>query len=268
MEFLGLSALSQFSAYFTSKETFPPPSVRIRDNQRRSRARRKELIDDLKQRLRVFENEGAQATVEVQIAAQKVAKENDVLRSLLREHGVTDLEIEDSIRSKLFPSDVPSAEKSWLKAKELSSQLLLPQDIRSGRLSNPRFVDGRPSKLVTQDDTHMTTSTTLSHQVYQGDMVTTSQAPSPGSTKSCPQWHDTLTTAPLYNDVAIQPIEAQEVDSHRHSADDTTSCEIAASIIASMRGHVDAEEARAELGCSSSLSCMVKNTTIFQRMDR
>jgi hypothetical protein len=47
-----------------------------------------------------------------------------------------------------------------------------------------------------------------------------------------------------------------------------TSCEDAASIIASMRGHADREQVREELGCGSKRDCNVKNTTLFQLMDR
>lgn len=50
--------------------------------------------------------------------------------------------------------------------------------------------------------------------------------------------------------------------------DDESTCEAAASIIASMRGHGDTEKVLAELGCSSNQSCAVKNTTIFELLDR
>ena len=197
-----------------------------------------------------------------------MAKENYILRSLLREHGVTDREIEDSIRSKLFTSDVLLYDQSRLKVKQPLSQHLLPESTRVCKLSSPRFVHGPPSTLLAQEDAHITTPITLSDQVFPADPVPISQAPSHGLSDSCPRWPNMLSITPLCTDVAPQPIEAQELDSHDRSADDTTSCEIAASIIASMRGHVDAEEARAELGCSSNLSCMIKNTTIFQRMDQ
>ena len=50
--------------------------------------------------------------------------------------------------------------------------------------------------------------------------------------------------------------------------DDTTSCETAAMIIANLRGYDDAEEARAELGCTSDMDCNVKNLAVFSAMDR
>ncbi|PGH13056.1 hypothetical protein AJ79_03893 [Helicocarpus griseus UAMH5409] len=74
--------------------TTDPNSTRIRDNQRRSRARRKEYLQDLEKRVRKFEQQGVHATIEVQAAARKVARENELLRSLLRLRGATTGEIE------------------------------------------------------------------------------------------------------------------------------------------------------------------------------
>ncbi|OAA81389.1 hypothetical protein LEL_00934 [Akanthomyces lecanii RCEF 1005] len=64
--------------------------ARIRDNQRRSRARRREYLQELEQRLRLCELQGIEATTEVQVAARRVAEENRQLRQLLNEHGFSD----------------------------------------------------------------------------------------------------------------------------------------------------------------------------------
>ncbi|KAG5926447.1 hypothetical protein E4U42_003293 [Claviceps africana] len=64
--------------------------ARIRDNQRRSRARRREYLQDLEQKLRTCELQGIEATAEVQMAARRVADENVKLRELLHKHGATD----------------------------------------------------------------------------------------------------------------------------------------------------------------------------------
>ncbi|KAG8425474.1 hypothetical protein J3458_002170 [Metarhizium acridum] len=63
--------------------------ARIRDNQRRSRARRREYLQELEQRLRVCELQGIEASAEVQMAARRVADENKQLRELLSRYGVT-----------------------------------------------------------------------------------------------------------------------------------------------------------------------------------
>ncbi|KAK3943856.1 hypothetical protein QBC46DRAFT_22445 [Diplogelasinospora grovesii] len=64
--------------------------ARIRDNQRRSRARRKEYLQELEQRLRLVELQGIEASSEIQLAARKVAEENKKLRMLLNRHGIND----------------------------------------------------------------------------------------------------------------------------------------------------------------------------------
>ncbi|CAI6342112.1 unnamed protein product [Periconia digitata] len=67
--------------------------ARIRDNQRRSRARRKEYINELEGRLRNCEQAGIEASAEIQNAARRVLEENRKLRLLLHEQGLTDAEI-------------------------------------------------------------------------------------------------------------------------------------------------------------------------------
>ncbi|KAF7869650.1 hypothetical protein EAF04_004434 [Stromatinia cepivora] len=62
--------------------------ARIRDNQRRSRARRKEYLQELEARLRQCELQGIEASSEIQMAARRVADENKKLRSLLAQQGV------------------------------------------------------------------------------------------------------------------------------------------------------------------------------------
>lgn len=78
--------------------------ARIRDNQRRSRARRREYIQELEQRLRVFELQGVEASAEVQVAARRVAEENRQLRELLSKHGFGDDYIAQYLQAGAIPS--------------------------------------------------------------------------------------------------------------------------------------------------------------------
>lgn len=73
--------------------------ARIRDNQRRSRARRREYVQELEQRLRLCELQGIEATTEVQLAARRVAEENRQLRQLLHKHGFSDDYINRSLQA-------------------------------------------------------------------------------------------------------------------------------------------------------------------------
>ncbi len=73
--------------------------ARIRDNQRRSRARRKEYQQELEQRVRAFEEQGVEASTEVQQAARRVAEENKKLRALLNQAGISHASIETYLRT-------------------------------------------------------------------------------------------------------------------------------------------------------------------------
>ncbi|KAH6843932.1 hypothetical protein B0T12DRAFT_457997 [Alternaria alternata] len=83
----------------SKKGSDTPSSIRIRENQRRSRNQRKELIQDLQRRVQEYEAKGIAATQEMQRAARKVADENARLRSLLSSRGVAHEEIEAYLRS-------------------------------------------------------------------------------------------------------------------------------------------------------------------------
>lgn len=73
--------------------------TRIRDNQRRSRARRKEYLQELEQRLRLYEQQGVEASTEIQQAARRVVDENKRLRLLLNENGISDNSIDSYLQS-------------------------------------------------------------------------------------------------------------------------------------------------------------------------
>jgi hypothetical protein len=68
--------------------------ARIRDNQRRSRARRKDYLKELETKYRNCEQVGVSASTEIQAAAKGVVEENRRLRSLLKAYGVPDAEID------------------------------------------------------------------------------------------------------------------------------------------------------------------------------
>lgn len=67
---------------------------RVRDSQRASRARKRELVESLRARIAEYERQGVQATLEMQQAARAVAEENAQLRKLLALRGVGQAEID------------------------------------------------------------------------------------------------------------------------------------------------------------------------------
>ncbi|KAF5674161.1 bzip transcription factor [Fusarium heterosporum] len=84
-----------------------PSAVRIRDNQRRSRARHKEYVEGLQKKLQDYERRGVEATLEMQQAARNVAIENSRLKILLGYHGVTNDDVDKFLQS--FP-DQPASD--------------------------------------------------------------------------------------------------------------------------------------------------------------
>lgn len=80
------------------QETNTDPTSRARDNKRRHRARQKEYVSDLEHRVAVAHEQGLQATKEVQLAAQRVTRENAKLRDLLRRTGYTEDAIDAWVR--------------------------------------------------------------------------------------------------------------------------------------------------------------------------
>lgn len=68
--------------------------ARLTENKRRYRARRKEYIFSLEQRLAEARDQGVQATKQVQLAAQRVVRENIRLRELLRLAGFDDEDLD------------------------------------------------------------------------------------------------------------------------------------------------------------------------------
>ncbi|KAF4984137.1 hypothetical protein FZEAL_604 [Fusarium zealandicum] len=84
-----------------------PSAIRIRDNQRRSRARHKEYVEGLQRKLQDYERRGVEATLEMQQAARNVAVENSRLKILLGYHGVSNEDVDKFLQS--FP-DQPATD--------------------------------------------------------------------------------------------------------------------------------------------------------------
>ncbi|KAF5557930.1 bzip transcription factor [Fusarium phyllophilum] len=100
-----------------------PSAVRIRDNQRRSRARHKEYVEGLQKKLQDYERRGVEATLEMQQAARSVAVENSRLKILLGYHGITNEDVEKFLQS--FPDQPASEAAKAAISQSTSGQPLL-----------------------------------------------------------------------------------------------------------------------------------------------
>src|ERR1700760_1545431 len=107
--------------------------ARIRDNQRRSRARRKEYVQELEAKYRETEAKGVQASAEMQQAARKVVDENKQLReenlklrSLLHQIGMPDPDIQRHLATgpAVEPPMSPTFEKNMFTATQDLENLL------------------------------------------------------------------------------------------------------------------------------------------------
>ncbi|KAM0240288.1 hypothetical protein ACHAPO_002184 [Fusarium lateritium] len=113
-----------------------PSAVRIRDNQRRSRARHKEYVEGLQKKLQDYERRGVEATLEMQQAARSVAVENSRLKILLGYHGITNDDVEKFLQS--FPDQsVSDAAKATISQSTAERRQILRGRYRH-RKSNKR----------------------------------------------------------------------------------------------------------------------------------
>lgn len=87
------SELTKTLLFFLSPSQKSADLARVRDNQRRSRARRKEYLQELETKYWTCEQVGVGASAEIQAAARLVVNENKRLRALLMKYGISSREI-------------------------------------------------------------------------------------------------------------------------------------------------------------------------------
>ena len=216
-----------------------------RESQRRSRARHRELVEDMQRRLREYELRGAENNLQIQRAARAVALENERLRRLLARHGVSAAEVETFLRACGDEDNCPSSSSAVpaRPAASLPSQRALsaascssagppePSSHSIGRIPDGSALDLQPRSAVGTPIQPPSCSKPLSLEVTPGpDRPASAPAPS--------------TTTML-----------------------ETHCDDAAGIIAQLCGDGDSARARAVLGCAGSTDCAVRNTVLFQLMD-
>lgn len=220
-----------------------------------------------------FERFGAQASVEIQAAGRKVAKENTLLRALLKQRGITSVEIGNYLHSE--PGESETASSAMITPSVATTPLRQPQ-LRDGteisqvsevgtflRQSSESLYQMHAHKALPStepDDSPHQASPAISEPISQSHSYDMPQTPS--------LLHDLASPSPLSTDNGLKCFDSPGLGNRSQNTDDATSCEIAVGIIVGMRGHDDTEDVRAELGCSSSLDCTVGNVTIFQVMDR
>ena len=266
-----------------SLATSPNPT-RVRENQRRSRARRKEYLEELEARLRSYESLGVQASIDIQLSARAVLAENARLREenaqLRTENDKLNKELEGKLEQSVdnVPADRNSQSlerggcsraisRTWKAACGLAGES--NEELETEPLRSDSHTTGRRDGVISTE-TGLSVPLTAQPDFLQ---------PSPTSTN--PSMSDI--DEPSRNETTSQdqsPIQ-QETNTRevtygrRHHAElstDTSSCEYAAQIITSMRADVTHDDVRADLECNESIgewkNCKVNNAKLFVAMDR
>ncbi|KAH6692459.1 hypothetical protein F5X68DRAFT_188126 [Plectosphaerella plurivora] len=226
----------------------PANASRIRDNQRRSRARRKEYVEELQRQVQEYEKQGVQASLDIQKAARDVSIENSRLRTLLSHRGVSAPEIDAYLRSfdGIIHADGPLSDHHVKREHSLPLPLPpAPQQHTSHRTSS---LD--PLSVLADASTQVSST------------VTAPQYHEPRGVKTCrtPQQQQPPPPPPAQHHASAYPPAASPLQ---------MSCNAAARIIADMQGHSDTRHARVSLGCSPyEQDCVVNNVSLFRILEQ
>ncbi|KAF5640569.1 hypothetical protein F52700_3720 [Fusarium sp. NRRL 52700] len=233
------------------RKTRTPESLALnRENQRRSRARQRELLDDLQSRVREFERRDGQATLEMQRVARAVAGENAALRGLLAAKGVSAEEVEAHVEA------VRHEDKMVARAGVAT---VTPVSTPSSNVS-PIVIASRPMPWSQPQGCGPATENSNPPFAIQPKMYS---PPTPATTATscteesgcCPR------PQPAQQQHQQQPVPQQP------KSLDKIHCMEAATILAQIRGHSDISQAQAALGCVEGETCMVRNTDLLNLMD-
>ncbi|XEU97208.1 hypothetical protein FSHL1_002494 [Fusarium sambucinum] len=229
-----------------------PESLALnRENQRRSRARQRELLDDLQGRVREYERRDAQATLEMQRVARVVAGENAVLRALLAAKGVAPEEVESHLEA------VRHDDKTTVKTCVSS---FTPVSTPSSATS-PVAIPSRPMPFIQTQCQPQSCGPSKPPINFQPVMY--SPRTPVTITNTCTEESG---CCPRPQPPPQQPQQPQPEMQYPRSID-KIHCMEAATILAQIKGHSDVSNARAALGCSDNESCMVRNTDFLTLMD-
>ena len=265
-----------------SLATSPNPA-RVRENQRKSRARRKEYLEELETKLRSYESLGVQASKDIQLSARAVLAENARLREENAQLRIENEKLNQAMNGRLEQStdnvpadrDSRSLEKGGRSREESRTWKAtcgLAGECNGGSETEPLRSDfdttGPPDGVVIE--TGLSLALTTQTDFLQPSP--TSKTPSMSEMEQSSR-NETASQGPF---PIQQETNTREVTCGRHdNADlstDTSSCEYAAQIITSMRTDVTHDDVRADLECNESIGewkkCKVNNAKLFVAMDR
>ncbi|ODA81262.1 hypothetical protein RJ55_04226 [Drechmeria coniospora] len=274
-----------------------------RESQRRSRARRRELIDTLSKQVEEFRRQGVKASLEMQAASRAVSAENQRLRALLALHGVSEAKI-DAHLSSPSPSTLPSSapltdgvpktgakpgKHTQGKPARGTAQRHSCASTRGRRTTDKISFSQKPLAFASNHLTLTVAAGQPSSELASDTDLPTAMA-SPTATRhiygveACfrqgdehEYGHPGLDLTRILDAQAGSDMLPPLSDSFYSSESSPTdsgcnkalemSCETAAAILVDLYGHPDPARARVALGCAGTGSCHVKNTAIFKLME-
>jgi hypothetical protein len=133
--------------------------ARIRDNQRRSRARRKEYLQDLEVRFRNCEQMGVEASAEIQAAARRVVDENKRLRALLKQRGLSDADIDSCPIEPTAASASLTASAKNLESLLATRRTCTPGSCGPSQRCSPPANSSPVTPMTTKNEIDFTTRT-------------------------------------------------------------------------------------------------------------
>ncbi|KAF5661946.1 hypothetical protein FHETE_8226 [Fusarium heterosporum] len=238
------------------RKTRTPESLALnRENQRRSRARQRELVDDLQARVREYERRDAHATLEMQRVARAVAGENAALRNLLAAKGVSVEEVQGYVEAaKREDNTVVKTGASSFTPVSTPSCTASPVAVAS----RPMQCSQPPSQAYGSLRENSNPPVSFQPKMYSPPTPATTVTSCTEESGCCPRPQPQPQPQSQY-----QP-QQQEA---RERSPDKIHCMEAATILAQIRGHSDVSHARVSLGCANNDDCMVRNTDLLNLMD-
>ena len=247
-----------------------PNAARVRDNQRRSRARRKEYVQELEAKVRHYEKQGVQAAKEIQDAARVVLEENRALKAELQEL--------KRLREVYGQSTGPTATSAATHVAKVEDESLVTQEVLqdtslvgvSHKSSTPlnhtiRKTQSAFAPNMTQSTPHNTTASTSPPERHFTARAATEQYLDEKTATACSlNKHSTISHQ--------QGQRGEQTNTWIEELDmsnDRSSCAFAVSVLTSMRADITAEDVQAELGYNTEFDrCSVDNSKLFIAVDR
>lgn len=252
----------------------PDSSAQNRESQRRSRARRRELIDDLSRQLEEYKRRGVQASLDMQRAARAVFDENRRLRALLRLHGVSTSDVGHYLASSVSAGHDQTVEGPMASSRIEPMHRAKTWSATRSRLT-PAAATGLGIRAVASKETPAALALSPSSTMRSLDKERHQrQAEIKGDCQRSDYednfhpdqpWRFTDGVLPPVSDCFCPPGPSAN-DGDRTEVLET-SCEAAAAILVELHDQADLGRARVALGCNGESNCFVKNTTIFRLMD-